>query len=109
MAAWVAVNTFDVIGDSTATGRIEGTVLYKNNNEPVQAAWVFLSNNSTVYSVISSTEGKFLLEEILPGSYRINVSKEGSFPDRLYSTIKILPGHQLIIQFTCTIQQRNHY
>jgi hypothetical protein len=75
-----------------ALGSISGTVVDQNGNFVV-AALVNLVREGTRQQVVSDDEGRFVLQGVAPGSFRINVTAEGFAPQQRTGVLH--PGESL--------------
>ncbi len=80
--------------DAEHTSRLEGRVL-SSTGEPIRKATVSLASDSVSYVDTSDNEGKFLFENIKPGSYTLSARKTGFVG--MYETAPyiLVPGQSL--------------
>jgi len=81
-------------GGSTITGRISGTVIDSLTKKPIDYATVtlFRSGGKTpINGVVTDEKGVFKIDNIRPGSYKVNVSFIG-YPKKTFDPVVTTPG-----------------
>ncbi len=98
--------------EATKKATVEGQVFNQITKEPLKRAEVqlfllqktgmnIMGQNNAAYSVVTDAEGKFRIENIEPGEYRLEHRKSGFVSDRgrMFSmsnnTLKLPPGEKL--------------
>ena len=78
LAVMIASN-FSNAQDNGSNGKIKGVVLDKNTNTPMESAAVqlFDKDSNLVGGALTTTEGKFIIEDIKPGVYNLKISYIG--------------------------------
>ena len=85
--------------ESRQESTIFGNVLKKENNHPCLGAVVILKNEDKEKTVVGTTdtEGKFLIENVFPGEYKIIASCKDSFQEE--KEINILRNQKINVDF----------
>jgi outer membrane receptor protein involved in Fe transport len=73
-------------------GSVHGLVVDKTNNEKVASALIVISNDDNIYSAETDLSGKFGIEKIKPGKYKLSVTRIG-YSDYV-ENILIVPGEK---------------
>jgi outer membrane receptor protein involved in Fe transport len=67
------------------TGKIKGTIINSETNEPIIGANVFLEE--TIFGSVSDENGQYFILNVPPGSYTIRVSYIGYTPERVINVL----------------------
>jgi hypothetical protein len=79
-----------IIDAAKSTTQIKGSVISSDNNSPLKNATVEIIGSSSLKTQ-TSIEGNFTFKPVTPGSYKINVTAEGS-TDTTTSSIEVKLG-----------------
>jgi hypothetical protein len=66
-------------GETASTGKITGVVVHSGNQEPLPGASVFILG--TKIGAATDTQGRYIINNIAPGTYSLSVSLIGYAPD----------------------------
>jgi hypothetical protein len=97
LALLVAVVVFSAGVTMADQGNISGLILNANGLSPVADLLVVLENGSGVHSTTTDENGLYLLEDIAPGNYQIQVS--GSKYLTLLREVTLGPNETIIVNF----------
>lgn len=61
---------------STQTGTVTGTVSDEVTSEPVANATIELVNDGETYTAVTSTDGTYAIEDVLPGTYNLTANAD---------------------------------
>ncbi len=78
-------------------GNLIGTISNAENSQPIEGALIEVSG-SLYYNTTSDANGNYLIEDVENGTYSINTSAEGYFPQTI-NGVEILAGETITVNF----------